>query len=236
MGINYRAPIEVRDFRNGEWFWSSKHVWQDKTITQSDKVVYGTLAFFANQQQEAFPSIETLAKFSCISERQIYRSIKKLEKKNYIQVNRHKIKGQPNEYFLLKTKGDKVAPKENRVTRRPNKGDKPDKIRVTNNTSNNNNTNKKNITIDPTKEIHPKKYSSIRDISKRDIQEIANKYSVTIGYVMMEFEKLKNYCEAGGKRYQNYKAALRNFVVKDMQRLIERRQDDSKRAIDASNL
>lgn len=145
MPINYNAPIKIRDFRNGDWFWISKHVWQSKELTQSDKVLYGTLAFFANQQNKAWPTIKLLAKFSVVSERQIYRSIKNLEEEDYIKVNRYKIKGQPNEYFLLKTKGDKIAPKRNRVTKHLKKGDKTTPNRVTNSTSNNNNrTRRKN--------------------------------------------------------------------------------------------
>ena len=44
-------PIIIRDFRNGDWFWINKQVWQDEQLQMSDKITYGTLAFFANQKQ-----------------------------------------------------------------------------------------------------------------------------------------------------------------------------------------
>jgi len=101
MPINYDKPLIVRDSRNGSWFWVDKEVWQDKTLTASDKVVYGTLAYFANQKdQTAFPSITTLEGHSCISRRQIYISIKVLENRKYLVVVRNR--GKPNEYTLLK--------------------------------------------------------------------------------------------------------------------------------------
>jgi len=80
-----------------------------------------------------------------------------------------------------------------------------------------------------------KKYSSIKDIQKADLIEIAEKYKVNLGFVELQLEKLRNYCESYNKRYKNYKSALRNFVLGDMQRQVERRQDDSKRGIDARN-
>lgn len=82
------------------------------------------------------------------------------------------------------------------------------------------------------------KYNSIKNITEKDLQEIADKYQVSIGYVKLQFEKLKNYCESKGKRYKNYKAALRNFVIGDMQRSVERRVENGNRreVVDASNL
>jgi len=81
-----------------------------------------------------------------------------------------------------------------------------------------------------------KKYSSLKDIQEPDLIEIATKYHVSLGFVKLQFEKLANYCEAKGRRYKNYKSALRNFVLGDMQRTVERRQDDPKRGIDARSV
>ena len=102
MAINWDAPIEIRDGRNGNWFWVDKIVWQDKRLSASDKVVYGTLAYFANNRnQQAFPSYTTLEEYSGVSERQCYRSIKHLESFKYIQIKRKS--GKPNLYTLLDT-------------------------------------------------------------------------------------------------------------------------------------
>lgn len=98
---------------------------------------------------------------------------------------------------------------------------------------------KETITKDiTTKEIvpSPKKYSSLKDISETDILQIAQDYKVSVGFVRLQWEKVKNYCSSKGKTYKNYKSALRNFVLGDMQRQVERRTDDKFRAIDATNV
>lgn len=79
-----------------------------------------------------------------------------------------------------------------------------------------------------------KKYSSIKDITDADILEISDTYKVGPGFVKLRLEELRNYCEAKGKVYKNYKAALRNFVLSDMKRVVERRIPDAgKRGVDA---
>jgi len=153
MSINYTAPIEIRDFRNGDWFWVieirdfrngdwfwvSKYVWLDRRLTKSDKLIYGTLAYFANQRQVAWPSITKLASFSNVSKRQTYKSIKKLELLNYIKVKRHRTRGKPNEYKLLKVKGELTAPIKKGCKNDTKKGAKTTLKRVQNRPSNNNN-------------------------------------------------------------------------------------------------
>lgn len=79
------------------------------------------------------------------------------------------------------------------------------------------------------------KYSSLKNILEEDLVEIAAKYGVPLAFVKLQLEALINYCEAHGRRYKNYKAALRNFVISAAQKMVERRgQDDSKRGIDAT--
>jgi len=131
MAINYQASIVIRDFRQGDWFWIHKSVWKDTRLSASDKVIYGTLAFFANQHQSAWPSFETLGEFSGISERQVYRSIKQLGHLGYIRITRGGGKGISNEYQLLEIKGDMKSP----FTPNP---DKSTPQTLTNNTSNKN--------------------------------------------------------------------------------------------------
>jgi len=86
------------------------------------------------------------------------------------------------------------------------------------------------------KKINKKKYNSVKNITEQDIIEIANKYNTSVGFVKLQLEKLKNYCEAKGRIYKNYKSALRNFVLGDMQRQIERKQNDKYRPVDARNI
>ena len=114
MAINYDAPIDIRDGRNGNWFWVDKEVWQDARLNASDKVLYGTLAYFSNQKtQISFPSITTLQSQSGLSRRQTYYSIKKLEVFSYLAVERKR--GKPNLYTLLDTAitSAKIAPVQN---------------------------------------------------------------------------------------------------------------------------
>lgn len=88
-----------------------------------------------------------------------------------------------------------------------------------------------------TKETIQKKYSSLKKIQKEDIEQIANKYSVPVSFVQSKLDDLKNYCEAKGKRYKNYKSALRNFVKKDaIERLDNAKKANSKRGVDLSYL
>ena len=85
--------------------------------------------------------------------------------------------------------------------------------------------------------IPAKKYSSLKDIQEQDLQDIAQKYRVPIAFVKLQFEKMQNWLEAKGKRYKNYRRALMNWVLGDVQRAIERRQGDpTKRGVDARNV
>ena len=87
--------------------------------------------------------------------------------------------------------------------------------------------------------INPKKksYSSMSDINREELNEIAQNYKVSLGFVSLQFEKLRNYCEANRVTYKNYKAALRNFVLRDLQKSVERRNDETnKQSIDGRNL
>lgn len=105
MPYNWDAPIKIRDLRNGEWFWVHKYVWKDKKLKSSDKVVYGTLAYFANNQsQDCYPSLNTMVKFSGLSKPTVTASLRRLTECNYIKkkkdANFHK--GKANVYTLVK--------------------------------------------------------------------------------------------------------------------------------------
>jgi len=67
----------------------------------------------------------------------------------------------------------------------------------------------------------PKKtYSSLDDIREEDLQEISNKYRVSVPFVRFCLEKMTNWLEAKGKRYKNYKRALMNWVLSEAQRQV----------------
>ncbi len=100
-------------------------------------------------------------------------------------------------------------------------------------TTNNNEKNEKNNTVSVKQH---KNYSSFSDLKYEDLKEISETYKISIGFVLLQNEKLKNYCESSGRRYKNYKSALKNFVIRDLQRTTERRSNDSKQGIDARYL
>lgn len=110
MPISYDAPIEIRDNRNGSWFWVHTHVWRDKRLTLADKAVYSTIASYSNTEQTSFPSVTKIAHDTNISERHCYRSIKNLEKYDYLFVDRKGRQGKPSIYTLVKTTPDMKSP------------------------------------------------------------------------------------------------------------------------------
>jgi len=223
MPINYKRPIETRDLRNGDWFWVNRQVWEHEGLTQSDKVVYGTLALFCNQSQESFPSIETLAKFSKISPRQVYRSIKSLEKYNFIEIIRGGGRNKPNIYILLKIT-DRKNPDKLSSNKNPDKSHEKTLTKtLTNSTSNNNNNKKKKKNIIKRK----RKRKSLKSITEEDFEYIANFYQVPVAFVKSKYDDLVNYCEAKGKRYRDYLAALRNFVKQDAIKIRKEARDKS---------
>jgi hypothetical protein len=61
----------------------------------------------------------------------------------------------------------------------------------------------------------------ISEITKEDISEIANDYSVPESFVLSKIDDIDNYCKGHGKKYKDYKATLRKWVKKDA---LERRE------------
>jgi len=100
--------------------------------------------------------------------------------------------------------------------------------------------NKDNIYRGDTKKeivIKRKKYSSLKDIGEEEIKQVADLYQVPIPFVVSCYDSLVNYCEAHGRRYRNYLAALRNFVKNDALRLRKEVSERvSKRGIDARDV
>ena len=100
--------------------------------------------------------------------------------------------------------------------------------------------NKDNIYRGDTKKeivIKRKKYSSLKDIGEEEIKQVADLYQVPIPFVISCYDSLVNYCEAHGRRYKNYLAALRNFVKNDALKIRKEVSDHvSKRGIDARDV
>ena len=87
---------------------------------------------------------------------------------------------------------------------------------------------KDNIQKTITKDNIQKKYASIKNLQDIDFQEIAEKYHVPVSFVLSKLDDMENWLEAKGKRYQNYRAALMNWVKKDALQIKQTQHERSK--------
>lgn len=71
-------------------------------------------------------------------------------------------------------------------------------------------------------------YRSISDLTEDDFLEIAEQYQVTKSFVLSKLDDMTNWLGATGKKYKNYKSALRNWVKKDAMNL--RKESDDARS------
>ena len=205
-----------------------------------DKAIYIDIKRSAGENGKCFMTEETMCKRNGIGEKKLHKSLKYLLEHKWIEfvgmtsgktrpIKTYKVNDiwKRNVDFYNKEK----IPSESGVfkdTRQKEEDtlQKTDKIPF----------ERGGIRRSNIKKIHKKKYNSVKNITEQDIIEIANKYNTSVGFVKLQLEKLKNYCEAKGRIYKNYKSALRNFVLGDMQRQIERKQNDKYRPVDARNI
>lgn len=129
--------IEVRDLRNGDWYWIHKSVIKNhsKYLGVYGLAVYHLLAYFAGKEGKAFPSLSTMEKMLGASRPTILKAIAKLEKRNLIRVVRGGGGREVNQFYLLKTEVKDVKGEVNVVNER-GKGrllDKELRTRITNN-------------------------------------------------------------------------------------------------------
>ena len=61
-------------------------------------------------------------------------------------------------------------------------------------------------------------YSSLKEITSKEIGEIAKHYDVNPKLVKYCFEQMKTWLAAKGRRYKNYKMALMNWVLREKER------------------
>lgn len=80
--------IEIRDLRNGDWYWVHKTVLEKyaSKIGSTGIAIYNALCYFSNQHnQSAFPSYKTIGKFAGCSEATVKRVLPVLEKNKLVQ-------------------------------------------------------------------------------------------------------------------------------------------------------
>lgn len=208
--------LKPDEYLNG---WAKKCGWKAT-------LVYDSLWRHADKEKRCFPSIELMAEEHGVGYNTIRRGLKTLIEYNLISVI--KIRNEKGKFlnntYILNDKSKWKSPQ-------PHQGDGRS-IAL----SGKDHSPVGAIKDTHIKDTHTNKYSSLKDISELDLVEISEKYKVSLGFVKLQFEKLQNYCEARGRVYKNYKSALRNFVLGDMQKQVERRQDDTKRGVDLSHL
>lgn len=205
---------------------------QDRSLKPIEKALLVDLLLYAGVDGQAFPGHEKLAKDLVCSSRHISTCLSVLLAHGWLKDWQRRGYGKTNIYFFneeLYFNNDRS----NRNTSSSHSGSK-----VPNNLG----------TLVPPNETHlinssneikkvNRRYESIENVLEEDIKEIANQYKVPEGLVRLQLEALRNYCSAKGKRYKDYKAALKNFVIRDAERRIEKSYGDpTKRATDARKL
>ena len=93
--------IEIRDIRDTDWHWVYNSVLSDPHLSPSEKLVYCALSTFSGYA-EIRPSVKTIGERCSLSERAVQLAIKKLEKIDYIQVEKNTGRGHANIYKMLK--------------------------------------------------------------------------------------------------------------------------------------
>lgn len=230
--------FKIRDLRRKEKFSIDDDYINGyaKYLDPFATAVYLSLCRHADSEQTCFPSINLIAKQHGIGEKTVKRKVKLLQEHGLIKIERERYKNgtfKNNTYYLLdKTEWKRLRSiKIRQGSEKVNPG-----VRKDHTVGSQRPLKDTHIKDTQRKVIKHKKYSSIKDIKEEDILQISTKYHVSVGFVKLQLEKLRNYCKAKGRRYKNYKSALRNFVLGDMQRQIERKQNDRYRPVDARNI
>jgi predicted transcriptional regulator len=242
-----KKEFKVRDLRRKEKFFVDDEYlngWAKK-LKPNGTAVYLSLCRHADKEQSCFPSMDLIAKQHSISRKTVQRAINKLRDYNIIRSEQERNKTGKfyrNIYFLLDKKEWKSAVGQKRPT--ASRGSKktiteglyrPTVEPITEGQSRPNKVTQ-SIKVTQRKVTQQKKYSSLSELGAEEFLEIAEKYHVSFGFVKLQHEKMCNWLEAKGKRYKNYKRALMNWVLGDIQKQVERRADDKYRPVDARNI
>jgi len=88
--MSNQQRFEIRDLRNGDWYWIHKAVIGDYTqkVGAVGIIVYSFLASLADSNQSCFPSQKYIAQRLGYSRATINRALKRLERSGLIEVER----------------------------------------------------------------------------------------------------------------------------------------------------
>jgi len=86
----HERTYEIRDLRNGDWYWIHKAVINDyvQKIGATGVIVYSFLASLANDRQSCFPSQKYIADKLGHSRATINRAMKRLEDSGLIRIEK----------------------------------------------------------------------------------------------------------------------------------------------------
>lgn len=102
--------MEIRDTRNGEWFWVYTALLADPHLFANDKLVYSAISTFGGHQV-IHPTLQQIAERCGASERGVRVSLRKLEEVGYLSIDGSTGRGNANVYYLLKKpKGCNLCP------------------------------------------------------------------------------------------------------------------------------
>ena len=219
-------PFEVRDLRS-KGFFVVDDIYLNgfaKFLGPIGSAVYFSLCRHADKEQLSFPSQKQIAREYGMDERTVRRYLKKLIEMKLIATERVRSDEgtwERNRYYLLDKKGWMKPPEDTESYGSP---------------ADSNVENQR--AYSPIKDTHIKDTHilSLNSVTPEIIENIAQQYQVPISFVMSKYDDLVNYCERTGKKYQNYVAALRNFVKQDAMKVRkEAIHANSKHGIDARN-
>jgi hypothetical protein len=98
----------MRDIRTKNWFWIENSLIDREDLEPYEKLIYMTLARYADGNGRCFPGLELLMKSTGIgSKKTLIKYIKKLELKGLIEIIKRQGKG--NIYFLKNVESEPVA-------------------------------------------------------------------------------------------------------------------------------
>jgi hypothetical protein len=75
--------------------------------------------------------------------------------------------------------------------------------------------------LDKNKEESIKKKPSLEDLTEEIICRISQDYHLPMAFVSSKADDLKNWCASHGKTYKDYPAALRNWVKRDAEKIVQ---------------
>ena len=138
MAIDYNAPIEIRDQRNGEWYWIHKDVIEryGAKIGVIGLALYNAYCLFVNNKSGlAYPSVTKIAKMLNVSRMTIFKYNEVLAQNGLIKIKSGGGRKKVNEVYLLKIKVNDVTKTVNVVTETVNDVDTEQELltRITNN-------------------------------------------------------------------------------------------------------